>query len=171
MPRVTYCSLTSCWLAHNQFSRNVLFFFCNPIGQICLGGPGYSSRTATSLPSSILNFIRLLRVVIAPSVTTLLRGEKDSKQSDEIQLNLLVDSLLNFGPFLSKILGYKQAFSLGDTPQNVGKIDRAIYSAYSCWLKIQLFRLRITINAIFFFSSLRNKQPGCCAWKRLGSMV
>ena len=32
-----------------------------------------------------LNFIRLLRVVITPSVTTLLRGEKDLKQSDEIQ--------------------------------------------------------------------------------------
>ena len=32
-----------------------------------------------------LNFIRILRVVISPSVTSLLRGEKDSKQSDEIQ--------------------------------------------------------------------------------------
>ena len=32
-----------------------------------------------------LNFIRLLRVVINPSVTSLLRGENDSKQSDEIQ--------------------------------------------------------------------------------------
>ena len=30
-----------------------------------------------------LNFIRLLRVVITPSV----RGENDSKQSDEIQAN------------------------------------------------------------------------------------
>ena len=32
-----------------------------------------------------LNFIRIFRVVISPSVTSLLRGEKDSKQSDEIQ--------------------------------------------------------------------------------------
>ena len=32
-----------------------------------------------------LNFIRLLRVVITPSVTWLLRGENDSKQSDEFQ--------------------------------------------------------------------------------------
>ena len=32
-----------------------------------------------------LNFIRLLRVVITPSVTSLLRGENDSKQSDEFQ--------------------------------------------------------------------------------------
>ena len=32
-----------------------------------------------------LNFIRLLPVVITSSVTTLLRGENDSKQSDEIQ--------------------------------------------------------------------------------------
>ena len=105
------------------------------MGQICLGGPGYSSRTKTSLPSRILNFIRLLRVLITPSVTALLTGEKDSKQSDEIQL---VDSLLNFGLFLSTISGYKQAFSLGDTPQNAGKIDRAIYFAYSCISTVQL---------------------------------
>ena len=32
-----------------------------------------------------LNFIRLLRVLITPSVTSLLRGENDSKKSDEIQ--------------------------------------------------------------------------------------
>ena len=34
-----------------------------------------------------LNFIRfiILRVVITPSVTSLRRGENDSKQSDEIQ--------------------------------------------------------------------------------------
>ena len=32
-----------------------------------------------------LNFIRLIRVVITPSVTTLLRRENDSKLSDEIQ--------------------------------------------------------------------------------------
>ena len=32
-----------------------------------------------------LNFIRLLRVVITPSVTSSLRGENDSKQSDEFQ--------------------------------------------------------------------------------------
>ena len=35
-----------------------------------------------------LNFIRLLRVVITPSVTSMLRGENDSKQSDEIQASL-----------------------------------------------------------------------------------
>ena len=27
----------------NWLSRNVLLFSCNPIGQLCLGGPGYSS--------------------------------------------------------------------------------------------------------------------------------
>ena len=32
-----------------------------------------------------LNFIRLLQVVITPSVMSLLRGENDSKQSDEFQ--------------------------------------------------------------------------------------
>ena len=32
-----------------------------------------------------LNFSRLLRVVITPSVTSLLRVENDSKQSDEFQ--------------------------------------------------------------------------------------
>ena len=35
-----------------------------------------------------LNFIRLLRVVITPSVTSLLRGENDSKQSDEFQAKI-----------------------------------------------------------------------------------
>ena len=36
-----------------------------------------------------LNFIRLLRVVITPSVTSLMRGENDSKQSDEFQVMIL----------------------------------------------------------------------------------
>ena len=35
------------------FSRNVLLFSCNPIGQLCLGGRGYSSRTV--MPYVILN--------------------------------------------------------------------------------------------------------------------
>ena len=43
--RVTYCFLTTCWLAHNQRSWNVLLLSCNLIGQFCLSGPGYSSRT------------------------------------------------------------------------------------------------------------------------------
>ena len=34
-------------------------------------------------------------------------------------------------------------------------------------LEIQLFRLRIAVNAIFFFSSLRNKLLGCHPWKRV----
>ena len=38
-----------------------------------------------------LNFIRLLRVVITPSVTTLLRGENDSKQSDEFQASSTIE--------------------------------------------------------------------------------
>ena len=42
--RVTYCFLTSCLLAHNQLSRSLLLFSCNLIGQLCLSGPGYSSR-------------------------------------------------------------------------------------------------------------------------------
>ena len=37
----------SCWLAHNQPSRNVLLFWCYPIGQLCLSGLGYSSHTVT----------------------------------------------------------------------------------------------------------------------------
>ena len=36
-------------------------------------------------PQCSLNFIRLRLVVITPPVTMLLRGENDSKQSDEIQ--------------------------------------------------------------------------------------
>ena len=43
--RVTYCFFTGCWLANNQPAWNVLLFFCNPIGQLCLSGPGYSCRT------------------------------------------------------------------------------------------------------------------------------
>ena len=39
-------------------------------------------------PQCSLNFIRLRRVVITPSVTTLLRGENDSKQSGEIQASV-----------------------------------------------------------------------------------
>ena len=37
------------------------------------------------LGAASLNFIRLPRVVITPSVTTLLRGENDSKQSDKVE--------------------------------------------------------------------------------------
>ena len=44
MLRVTYCLFTSCWLAHNQLSRNLLLFSCNQSGELCLGGPGYSIR-------------------------------------------------------------------------------------------------------------------------------
>ena len=34
-------------MTENELSRNVLFFSCNPIGQLCLDGLGYSSHTAT----------------------------------------------------------------------------------------------------------------------------
>ena len=34
-----------CWLAHNQLSWNVLVSSRNPIGQLCLSGPSYSSYT------------------------------------------------------------------------------------------------------------------------------
>ena len=40
---VTYCFLTSCWLAHNQLSWSVLFLPFNLIGQLCLCGPGYTA--------------------------------------------------------------------------------------------------------------------------------
>ena len=33
----------------NELSQNVLLFSCNPIGQLCLGGPGYSSRAVIYL--------------------------------------------------------------------------------------------------------------------------
>ena len=42
--RVTYCFLATYGLAHDQLSWNVLLFSCNLIGQLCLSGPGYSSR-------------------------------------------------------------------------------------------------------------------------------
>ena len=35
---------TSCWLAHNQLSWNVLLVSCDLIGQLCLSGPGYSTK-------------------------------------------------------------------------------------------------------------------------------
>ena len=53
---------------------------------------------AASEPGLIsLNFIRLLRVAITPSVMSLLRGENDSNQSDEFQATKLFAStkLLN----------------------------------------------------------------------------
>ena len=43
------------------------------------------SHLSVLLPQCSLNFIRLRLVVITPPVTMLLRGENDSKQSDEIQ--------------------------------------------------------------------------------------
>ena len=48
---VTYCFFMSCWLAHSQLFWNVLLFFCNPMGQLCLSGPGYSSCTVTTFSS------------------------------------------------------------------------------------------------------------------------
>ena len=47
--RETNCFFTSCLLAHKQLSRNVLLFSCNPIGQLCLSGPDYSSGTVKYL--------------------------------------------------------------------------------------------------------------------------
>ena len=35
------------WPVDNQHSWNVLLFSCNPVGQLCLRGPGYNSRTAS----------------------------------------------------------------------------------------------------------------------------
>ena len=43
--RVTYCLLTSCWLAYEQLFCNVLLFSCNVIGQLCQSGPSYNSHT------------------------------------------------------------------------------------------------------------------------------
>ena len=35
-------------MAHNQLSTNVSLFSCNPIGQLCLGGPCYSSHSVNT---------------------------------------------------------------------------------------------------------------------------
>ena len=48
---VTYCFFMSCWLAHSQLFWNVLLFSCNPMGQLCLSGPSYSSCTVTTFSS------------------------------------------------------------------------------------------------------------------------
>ena len=48
--RVTYCFLTRGMLIGPQpmqLSRNVLLFSFNPIGQLCPGGPAYSSRAVS----------------------------------------------------------------------------------------------------------------------------
>ena len=46
------------------------------------------SNNGIQCPLNSLNIIRLLQVVITPSVTTLLRGENDSKQSMNFRLSL-----------------------------------------------------------------------------------
>ena len=46
---VLQVTFTSCWLATNQLSWNVLLFSCNPIGQLCLRGPSYSNRTVIKI--------------------------------------------------------------------------------------------------------------------------
>ena len=51
--QVTYCFLTSCWLAHNQLSWNVSLFSCNPIVQLCLCGPSYSGHTVSLKPQRL----------------------------------------------------------------------------------------------------------------------
>ena len=56
--RVTYCLFTSCWLAHNQLSRNLLSFSCNPSGQLCLSGPGYTSGIV-NIFSSVFFFLHM----------------------------------------------------------------------------------------------------------------
>ena len=72
---------------HNKFKNNNkhgnFYLFCLwPIGVFSIPSECLSAKTCCSCS---LNFIRLLRVVITPSITTLLRGENDSKQSDEFQ--------------------------------------------------------------------------------------
>ena len=46
-PEKSLLYFTSCWLANDQLSWNVLLFSCNRIGQLCLSGPGYSSHTVS----------------------------------------------------------------------------------------------------------------------------
>ena len=63
----------------------------------------------TSRENHSLNFIRLLRVVITPSVTSLLRGENDSKQSDELQAKKIIscrcyDDMINLNSLLFLLL-------------------------------------------------------------------
>ena len=76
--RLLYCSaLTKTCGAHNKIG-NLLRLHKSAL------------TIYTLLRTFSLNFIRLLRVVITPSVTSLLRGESDSKQSDEIQANISI---------------------------------------------------------------------------------
>ena len=63
--------------------------------------------------------------------------------------------LQNFGLFLGMVLGYKRMFHLAGTPQKVDKVHREICFAYfrisptQFKSEVQLFRLRIAMNAIF----------------------
>ena len=56
LSKFKFCSIsnvfffTSFWLAYHQLSWNVLLFSCNPVGQLCLSGPSYSSRTVIPPP-------------------------------------------------------------------------------------------------------------------------
>ena len=75
------------WSSRTFFSSNLmgriffcLFFSISFLLHLCCMQFFSSDKRLHSV-----NFIRLLRVVITPSVTTLLRGENDSKQSDEFQ--------------------------------------------------------------------------------------
>ena len=69
-----------------------------------------------------LNLICLLRVVITPSVTTLLRGENDLKQSNEIQGRL-------------RFFDVKWGFSSEVSTEFYGDNDRPVdfWLWYSVW--------------------------------------
>lgn len=78
--------------------------------------------------------------------------------------------LQNFGLFLGMVLGYKRMFHLAGTPQKVDKVHREICFAYfrisptQFKSEVQLFRLRIFVNAIFCLLVI--KHPGLRSRKR-----
>ena len=79
------CRLVFCFVIFSLFSRMTSCVFLFDIARNISRTNKQEKKNSKKTSYASLNFIRIPRVVISPSVTTLLRREKDSKQSDEIQ--------------------------------------------------------------------------------------
>ena len=70
---VTYCFLTTCWLTHNQLSRNVSLFSCNPIGQLCLGDPAWIQQSRSNFRLPERNRTAMVTRTVVVSITLYIR--------------------------------------------------------------------------------------------------
>ena len=101
---VSVHAFTKCFYTGNNF----LFVTINTFMQLAPSVSHISCITQVTLKlindtKGSLNFIRLLRVVITHSVTSLLRGENDSKQQDEFQATQKVARLDFSGGYLPRL--------------------------------------------------------------------